>query len=107
MQVEREKRRTARKRCFVEATSRTLEVADGMSWGGVVHDISTGGLNLGLCFPFRPDTFLAVDLEGPGGTVSRSLICRVVHVHDHADGTWTLGCEFLKPLSDSDLKRLV
>jgi hypothetical protein len=84
--------------------SRTLGAADGMTWGGIVHDISTGGLKLGLCFPFRPGTDLAIDLESPSGTVGRSVVCRVVHVHDHADGRWTLGCEFLKPLSDSDIK---
>src|SRR5258708_30821914 len=100
-----EKRVAARQSCLIEATSRPLDIGYGMVWGGTVKDISAGGLKLGLCFPFSPGTYLAVDVPsfaGAGG----SLVCRVVHVHDHADGTWTLGCEFLKPLSDSEVEML-
>ncbi len=95
-----EKRHDSRRPCAIEATSRPLEFGDGMAWGGTVRDVSPGGLKLELCFPFRPGTFLALDLQAP--STVRSLVCRVVHVHDHADGTWTLGCEFLKPLADGD-----
>jgi hypothetical protein len=102
-----EQRAMARQSCLIEATSRPIEVSDGMAWGGTVRDISTGGLKLGICFPFSPGTFLAVEMQSTGGTVSRAFVCSVVHVHDHADGTWTLGCEFIKPLSDSEVELLV
>jgi hypothetical protein len=104
--VEIEKRVAARKSCLIEATSRPIEVGDGMAWGGTVRDISAGGLKLAICFPFSPSTFLAVEMQSAADTVSRALVCRVVHVHDHADGTWTLGCEFIKPLSDSEIELL-
>jgi hypothetical protein len=99
--LELEKRHAARQSCSLEATSRPLEVAAGMTWGGTVKDVSAGGLKLDLCFPFRPGTYLAVDLS------SRSLVCRVVHVHDRRDGAWTLGCEFIKPLTDSEVELLL
>jgi hypothetical protein len=105
--AEIEQRAGARQSCLIEATSRPLEVGDGMAWGGTVKDISAGGLKLGLCFPFSPGTILAVEMQSEAGAVSRALVCSVVHVHDHADGTWTLGCEFIKPLSDSEVELLV
>jgi hypothetical protein len=102
-----EQRAAARQSCEIEATSRPLETGDGMAWGGVVTDLSAGGLKLGLCFPFSPGTYLAVELQSPDNAASRTFVCRVVHVHDHADGTWTLGCEFIKPLADSDVELLL
>ncbi len=105
--VDLEKRHAARQSCAIEATSRPMEVGDGMAWGGTVKDVSAGGLKLGLCFPFSPGTYLAVDLQSPTGSLNRTLVCRVVHVHDDADGTWILGCEFIKPLTDSEVELLV
>jgi len=102
-----EQRAAARQACEIEATSRPLEMGDGMSWGGVVTDLSAGGLKLGLCFPFSPGTILAGEMQSAAGVVGRALVCSVVHVHDHADGTWTLGCEFIKPLADSDVELLL
>jgi hypothetical protein len=105
--VDIEQRHSGRQPCLIEATSRPMEMGDGMSWGGMVTDVSAGGLKLGLCFPFRPGTYLAVDLQIRTGARWRTLVCRVVHVHDDADGTWTLGCEFIKPLSDSEVELLI
>jgi hypothetical protein len=104
--VDMEKRHEVREPCRLETTSRPLEVGDAMGWGGTVKDLSAGGLKLQICFPFRPGTYLAVELPAPGGA-GRSFVCRVVHVHDHSDGTWTLGCKFLKPLTDSAVDLLV
>ena len=95
-----------RQPCQVEATSRLLEPADGLSWGARITDVSTGGLKLELCFPFRPGTFLGLDVETPRARLGRTLVCRVLHVHDHANGTWTLGCALLQPLSNSELALL-
>jgi hypothetical protein len=105
--VDIDQRQTVRQACIIESTSRPLEIGDGMSWGGMVKDISAGGLKLGLCFPFSPGTYLAVDLQSSRPHGHRSLVCRVVHVNDHADGTWTLGCEFVKPLDPAEVELLV
>src|SRR5260370_19733507 len=78
-----EQRAATRQACVIEATSRPLEMGDGMSWGGVVTDLSAGSLKLGLCFPFSPATYLAVDLQSPAEAVSRTLVCPRVHLHDH------------------------
>ncbi len=102
-----EKRHAARQPCLLEATSRPVEVAEGMTWGSTVRDVSAGGLKLDLCFPFRPGTYLAVDLQSPVGPLNRALVCRVVHVHERKGGAWTLGCEFIKPLTNSEVDLLL
>jgi hypothetical protein len=101
-----EKRASVRHICTVEATSHPLDTGDAICWGATVRDISTGGLSLSLCFPFKLGTHLAVDLQGVNG-LSRTLLTRVTHVHDQADGTWLLGCEFIKPLSGTELEILI
>jgi hypothetical protein len=100
-----EKRHAPRRKCRIEATSQPLQGEDPITWGGTVKDLSAGGLNLAVCFPFRPGTTLAVDLGSVTG--GRTVVCQVVHVHDHADGTWTLGCELLRPLSAGDVAQIL
>jgi hypothetical protein len=92
--------------CDLEATSHAVDPGRIMSWGAVVNDISSGGVSVTLCYPFRPGTYLAVDLSCASGIV-RTLMVRVIHVHDQRDGMWRLGCEFLKPLTLSELELIV
>ena len=101
-----ERRTGERQACSIEATSHPIEAGDTLSWGAVVHDISPGGVGITLCFPFRPGTFLAVEMQCAGGMV-RTLMVRVQHVHDQRDGQWRLGCEFVKPLTQSDMEVFV
>ena len=95
-----ERRTSERHICSLEATSQPMEANETLSWGAVVQDISTDGIGLTLCYPFRPGTYLAVDIPTLSGTM-RSLMVRVVQVDDQKDGMWRLGCEFVKPLSES------
>jgi hypothetical protein len=101
-----ERRTEARHRCELEATSQPVEVGETLSWGAVVNDNSSGGIGITLCYPFRPGTYLSVDLNSANGMV-RTVMVRVVHVHDQRDGQWRLGCEFIKPLSESDMDLFV
>ena len=101
-----DKRASVRHICMMEAMSHPLDMGDSICWGAIVRDISVGGLSLSLCFPFKPGTHLAIDLQGARG-FSRTLLTRVLHVHDQADGAWLLGCEFVKPLTQSDMELLL
>ena len=92
--------------CNLDATSRQDDGEDALAWGAQVEDISEGGLSVSICYPFKPGTFLSVDLHCADGMV-RGVMVRVVHVHDRRDGQWRLGCEFLKPLASSDLELLI
>jgi hypothetical protein len=101
-----ERRKSTRHSVAMQALSRPLDGQDAIWWGATVRDLSTTGIGLTLCFPFRPGTFLAVDLLGPLGG-SRTLLTRVVHARDLADGTWHVGCEFVKPLSEGEVDEVV
>jgi hypothetical protein len=101
-----DRRDAPRHPCALQATSQALESGETLSWGAVVHDISADGIGVTLCYPFRPGTYLDIELQTPH-CMLRSLMVRVVNVHDQRDGMWRLGCEFVKPLTQSDMELLV
>lgn len=104
--AEAERRDAIRYPVNMEALSRPLDGQDTIWWGATVRDISSTGIGLSLCYPFRAGTYLAVDVQGPGPG-NRTLLTRVVHARDQADGTWHVGCEFVKPLTDDDVDLLI
>lgn len=101
--VELERRAHERHECRQEGVTRPLDTVNGLSWGAIVTDVSHQGVGLALCYPFRPGTYLVVDLQG---STPCSLLARVVHVEDQHDGTWHVGCELLKKLSDEEIGRM-
>ena len=104
--LEENRRVAVRHACSVESTSHPAENTEGIAWGAVVDDVSTGGIGISLCYPFRAGTYLAIDLPTNKGMV-RSVLVRVVHVHDRCDGGWHLGCELVKPLTNSEMDVLI
>lgn len=105
-QVELDRRGAERHTTDGEALARQLDAANGIFWGAVIRDISSTGIGLRICYPFHAGTYLAIDIHGPNG-LTHGLLARVVHAHDQADGAWHVGCEFVKPLSASELDLLV
>lgn len=102
-----ERRDSPRHLCSLEATSQPMQPeAETLSWGAMVHDISNTGVAITLCYPFRPGTYLDVELQAPH-CMLRSLMVRVINVHDQRDGMWRLGCEFVKPLTQSDMELII
>src|SRR3954447_8362713 len=97
--LEFERRQGERHRCQLDATTHTLDPQDSLAWGASVRDISRTGVGLTLCFPFRPGTYLALDLHGPKpDSPVTTVLSRVIHVRDQPDGSWHVGCEFVKAL---------
>ena len=47
-----------------EAVSRPLDAQDTLSWGAQVRDVSLGGIALIVCYPFKPGTYLAIEIQG-------------------------------------------
>jgi hypothetical protein len=71
-----------------------------------VRNVSRTGIGLGSDRRWDPGTVLVVELppeeEGP----RRSVRARVVHATPQMGGTFLVGCIFLEPLSDADLRLL-
>ena len=100
-----ERRIAERRASKQQALTRPLQAGEALSWGATVRDISASGIGLILCYPFCAGTYLAVDVQEPGG--GRTFLTRVVHAQDLPDGTWHVGCEFVTPLSESSLEMMV
>ena len=104
--AEFERRASIRHSVALEALSRPLDAQDAIWWGATVRNLSKSGIGLSVCFPFRAGTYLAVDLQGPGGG-SKTLLAKVIHARDKKDGAWLVGCEFVNRLSDSDMELMI
>jgi hypothetical protein len=76
-------------------------------WGRAVNASALGvTLVLGRALPVGTDASLLNPRAPPGGRpVSRA---RVVHLTPHPqEGGWLVGCEFLEPLTEEELRSLV
>jgi hypothetical protein len=87
----------------LETTYRPTATADPTRFAAVVRDISGGGLSVVADRSFVPGDLLTVDLPGPTGQDTFSVLACVVHVTPQTDGRWILGCTFARELSDADL----
>jgi hypothetical protein len=76
-------------------------------WLARIVDISSTGIGVVLRQRFPAGTMLTIELQNSAGDVSRTLQTRVIHTTPHPDGGWVLGCEFVSPLSEEDLKVLL
>ncbi len=79
-------------------------------WLARLTDISTTGIALvlrQLRQKFPAGTILTVELQNWTGDVSRTLPTRVVHMTPHPEGGWIMGCAFVNPLTEEELKALL
>ena len=100
-QIDFDKRQAERRECALDSRTSPLDDPEGFSWGASIRDLSRNGVGLIVCFPFRSGTYLTVELKGS------TMLTRVVHVCDRNDGSYQVGCEFLRPLSEDELDRLI
>jgi hypothetical protein len=79
----------------------------GECWMATIQDISSTGMSLGVERRFEPGTLVLVDMPPTTQCLVRSLLARVKHVRQADDGSWILGCAFLKPLSNAEVQDLL
>jgi hypothetical protein len=89
--------------CDLASSCQEARGGDEVSWSARVRDISRGGIKLHLNRPFETGTALNVDISNGQGDESRTFTVRVVHAHQQAPGSWSLGCAFDKELAEQDL----
>ena len=100
-----ERRRTARFECRRTNRWRLFAAATSSSGEGTVQDISVDGISLIVNSELRPGLFLDVTLASDGDkSSSQQLLVRVRRVTPREDGSWTVGCTFVKKLSKDELK---
>jgi hypothetical protein len=78
-----------------------------VGWFGQLLDISLGGVGLGLTRPFDTGTLLMLELWDPALGKPRSFPVCVVHARQDEEGGWLVGCEFIYPLREEELRAFV
>jgi hypothetical protein len=84
--------------------SRTIIQADPDSapqpYEADIHDISQGGIGLQVKRPFWTGDLIHVAMPGSiaSGQATNLLVC-VVHIRQHLQDSWILGCSFIRELS--------
>jgi hypothetical protein len=101
-----ERRQTPRHRSVARVTWRPAVAGDALSQAAQVHNVSCGGISLLVGGPVEPGTLLHVELAGAARGQPSLLAC-VRHVTRAEAGTWSLGCSFLRDLSEEELQRFL
>jgi hypothetical protein len=76
-------------------------------WWGKLCNISSGGLAVRLSRPFEPGTQLIIELSDKTTRRTRSFLVQVVHAAAEGNRLWIIGCEFIRPLAEDEVKSLV
>jgi hypothetical protein len=92
--------------CNVEASCQRIDGTQGERWDVRVVNISANGIGLLLDRPVENGTLLSLDLRSPTTHSSHTILACVVHVTSRP-GEWNVGCNFIRELSEADLKALL
>ena len=93
--------------CNVKATCQGLADAGQPAWSAQVVNISASGIGLLVERAVETGTMLSLELESPTTHVARTILACVVHVTTHPGNERLLGCNFIRELSEADLKALL
>jgi hypothetical protein len=93
--------------CSVQGTYQLLSDGEPESSPMQVQNISASGVGLLVDRSIEPGTLISLDLHGPTGQGRLSILACVVHVTPRENESWSLGCNFIRELSDQELAALV
>ena len=82
-----------------------LVVGSAHHRSAALRDVATSGAALLVGGPLEPGTALLLQVPGEDKDSLRSLPARVVHAARQEDGSWLVGCEFARRLSQEELPR--
>jgi hypothetical protein len=104
----RERRAAVRYPCDQDTFCQPIAArkGDDWRWPARIRDISLHGVGLLLSRRFEVGTILVIELQGTAKVCERMMIARVAHATPH-EGEWVMGCQFINPLSEDELKELV
>ena len=100
-------RATVRYRCAPATLGRVVVSDDHEFQHAWVLDLSTTGVGLSLARPIEAGTEATVQIRSADGHTLYDLVGRVIHCTQQPQREWSVGCEFLKPLSPEDLDQLL
>jgi hypothetical protein len=92
--------------CARLAVACTIEQPD-TGWFGRLWDISLGGAAVLLTQHFGEGSMLVLELSDPATGDPRRFLANVAYSRREGGRGWLIGCEFLRPLSQDELRALV
>jgi hypothetical protein len=92
--------------CNVRALCQRIGDPENSVWPARVANISASGIGLVVDHAVGPGTLLSLDLESPTSGGRRTILACVVQVTTRSGKEWALGCNFIRELSEADLKAL-
>lgn len=105
--AESDQRSWVRFPCPVRASFQVVREDEPAAQTAGVVDISPTGIGLQVEHPLDVGTLLSVELHGPGEQPGLTILASVVRARSRAEGQWTLGCSFIRELSESELQALL
>jgi hypothetical protein len=72
-----------------------------------VVNLSASGVGLMVADAVENGALMSVELHARHGDFKRTMLACVVHVTARSEGEWALGCNFIRSLSEEDLKALL
>ncbi len=90
----------------VTASYQIITAADAKKLPTEVVNISATGIGLIVSHPIPVGSLLSLELHAAHGGAERTMLACVVHVTGRAEGEWALGCNFIRSLSENDLREL-
>jgi hypothetical protein len=103
----KENRRWVRFICKVKATYQLANDPAQKTWPAQLLNISAAGVGLLVEQAVEIGTLVNIELRKTAGDETRTILACVVHVVAHPEHEWTLGCNFIRELSDDDLRALL
>jgi hypothetical protein len=100
-----ERRSAPRLRCLRETFCQPIMTGKDESAPGILEDISSGGLRIGLRRCFEPGRILAVSWRTADGT-KNTLFAYVVHATSEGRGNWVVGCALMNPLTPEEVQAM-
>jgi hypothetical protein len=52
-------------------------------------------------------TLLTVELTGANGQITHTILACIVHANAQAESRWAVGCNFIRELTETELKGLL
>jgi hypothetical protein len=87
-----ERRKTERYRCGYHATCQPISLTCGDPCPAEVRDLSKGGIGILAAQPFRPGSFLRLELGKGSPIVGYEMRVKVIHSSRQPGAIWLNGC---------------
>lgn len=93
--------------CGLKANCRKVGDSLDISHPAEVLNISANGIGLAVSPSLHSGALLNVDLLDKEGRMVRTILACVVHTTQRAGGDYAVGCNFIRELSDEELRSLL